>query len=145
MNLPFSSCREATRKRNCLPDGDRPRSELADPGILGDRTSKGPTFAWFWNILGILLARAPERAADAETAYRKAIELDPQAAWFWNGFGILLAKTPEGTAEAEAAYRKAIELDPEVCLVLEKPWQSVSRRHPNELRTRKRPTARRSS
>ena len=50
------------------------------------------------------------REAEAEAAYRKAIELDEKFATPWNGLGNLY-RDQKKEAEAEAAYRKAIELD----------------------------------
>ncbi|MBN1612550.1 MAG: tetratricopeptide repeat protein, partial [Polyangiaceae bacterium] len=52
-----------------------------------------------------------ERHAEAEAAYRRAIELDRQFACPWNGLGNVLSDQKRH-AEAEAAYRRAIELDP---------------------------------
>jgi tetratricopeptide (TPR) repeat protein len=52
-----------------------------------------------------------ERYEEAEAAYRKAIELDPNYASPHNGLGSLLRRLKR-YEEAEAAYRKAIELDP---------------------------------
>jgi len=52
-----------------------------------------------------------QRTADAEAAFRKAIELDPMSGGSWDNLGDLLAEAPERTADAEAAYREAIALD----------------------------------
>ena len=62
--------------------------------------------------LGRLLAGPLERHADAEAAYRKAVEFDPNYAWAWTNLGYLLAGPLARHAEAEGAYRKAVELDP---------------------------------
>ncbi|MGA7641212.1 MAG: tetratricopeptide repeat protein [Syntrophobacteraceae bacterium] len=48
---------------------------------------------------------------EAEAAYRKAIELDPNYTWAWVQLGGLMQNLGR-FQEAEAAYRKAIELDP---------------------------------
>jgi tetratricopeptide (TPR) repeat protein len=64
-----------------------------------------------WNNFGTLLAGPLGRYAEAEAAYRKAIEIDPLDARPWNNLGRLLAGPLERHAEAEAAYHKAIELD----------------------------------
>ena len=61
---------------------------------------------------GALLKDTNGDLSEAETAYRKAIELDPADARPWNSLGILLANKLKRFDEAEAAYRKAIELDP---------------------------------
>jgi cytochrome c-type biogenesis protein CcmH/NrfG len=47
-----------------------------DPGVGG-----------YWSNLGLLFAKEPERAAEAEMAHRKAIELDPTSADFWLKLG----------------------------------------------------------
>ncbi len=50
--------------------------------------------------------------AEAEHAYRKAIEFDPQYAAPWNDLGVLLKNHLVRYDDAESAYRKAIEIDP---------------------------------
>ena len=54
-----------------------------------------------------------KRYAEAEAAYRKAIEIDPNYAWAWAQLGELLQKELKRYPEAEAAYRKAVELKPD--------------------------------
>ena len=65
-----------------------------------------------WTLWGSDLHLGFNRAAEAEVAYRKAIELDPAFAYSWNGLGNLLTTHLARYEEAETAYRKAIELDP---------------------------------
>jgi Flp pilus assembly protein TadD len=62
--------------------------------------------------LGLGLEVRLGRYADAEAAYRKALELDPMDAYPHNGLGNLLQHRLGRYEEAEAAYRKAMELDP---------------------------------
>ena len=50
--------------------------------------------------------------AEAERAYRKAIELNPSFATAYSNLGLLLHENLKRYEEAEAAYRKAIELNP---------------------------------
>ncbi len=50
---------------------------------------------------------------NAEKAYRKALEVDPDFATAWNGLGTLLKNHLKRYDEAEKAYRKAIEADPD--------------------------------
>ncbi len=64
-------------------------------------------------VLGILLHLHLARLDEAEQAYRKAIEIDPQNAWAWFLLGWLLHEKLSRFHEAEQAYRKAIEIDPQ--------------------------------
>jgi tetratricopeptide (TPR) repeat protein len=48
---------------------------------------------------------------EAEAAYRKAIEIDPEFVYAWNGLGDSLYSQNQLT-EAEAAYKKAMEIIP---------------------------------
>ncbi|QQS46436.1 MAG: tetratricopeptide repeat protein [Acidobacteriota bacterium] len=64
-----------------------------------------------WNRLGILLAEHLKRFDEAEAAFRKAIQIDPNNAFAWNNLGNLLSDLKRFD-EAEAAYRKAIEINP---------------------------------
>jgi Flp pilus assembly protein TadD len=61
---------------------------------------------------GVILYDLFQRSDEAEVAYRKALELDPQYVFAWNNLGIALSGQNR-YAEAEAAYRKALELDPQ--------------------------------
>jgi tetratricopeptide (TPR) repeat protein len=70
------------------------------------------TSAGAWNEQGVLLVTTNASLAEAENAYRKAIELDPADARPWFNLGHLLSDQPNRLDEAETAYRKAIELDP---------------------------------
>jgi tetratricopeptide (TPR) repeat protein len=65
-----------------------------------------------WFERAVLLRVSKGDIAQAEQAYRKAIELDPADAWPWHGLGNLLTDKLQRHDEAEQAYRKAIELDP---------------------------------
>jgi SAM-dependent methyltransferase len=56
-----------------------------------------------------LLAEDSARHAEAEAAFRRAIELDPDNAIGYFGLGILFAKDATRHAEAEQAYRDAIQ------------------------------------
>ncbi|MEW5717237.1 MAG: tetratricopeptide repeat protein [Chloroflexota bacterium] len=59
-----------------------------------------------------LKAHQAGNLTDAEAAYRKAIELNPNDAAAHNNLGALLAEDAARAADAEAAYREAIRLDP---------------------------------
>ena len=75
--------------------------------------------AWFEK--GALLSTIDGKHEEAETAYRKAIELDPADAFPWNNLGTLLHYKLNRFDEAERAYHKAIELDPAYAL----PWNNL--------------------
>ncbi len=75
-----------------------------------DRCSKKNSQVMSYN-LGVLLSQYLNRYDEAESAYRKAIELDGNYAPPWNGLGNLLSNHLNRYDEAEFAYRKAIELD----------------------------------
>ncbi len=66
--------------------------------------------AWFDRAA--LLAAMDCDLNEAESAYRKAIELDPLDAVPHYNLGILLADKLKRYEEAESAFREAIELDP---------------------------------
>ncbi len=68
--------------------------------------------AGLWNSYGRLLLGREEARVEAESALRKAIEIDWNLAEAWKNLGWLLALGQDRNAEAEAALRKAIELDP---------------------------------
>jgi Flp pilus assembly protein TadD len=68
--------------------------------------------AFALRVLGDVLSKQFRRYEEAEAAYRKAIEVDPQYAYAWVRLGDLLRKQLARLAEAEAAYRTAIEIDP---------------------------------
>ena len=65
-----------------------------------------------WDNLGDLLRDHLGLYAEAEAAYRKAIEIDQNFAYPWIGLGRLLLDHLGRYSEAEAAFRKAIEIDP---------------------------------
>ena len=62
---------------------------------------------------GNFLSQYLKRYHEAEQAYRKAIEIDPEDANPWNNLGKLLSNKLNSYEDAEQAYRKVIELDPE--------------------------------
>lgn len=65
------------------------------------------------NALGALvLTELPAMAAQAETALRNSIELDPKSDASWCNLGALLTKHLGNFGEAEIAYRNAIKLNP---------------------------------
>ena len=51
----------------------------------------------------------PGRYAEAESAYRKAIEIDPQMSRAWNGLGNLFCDHCQKYSEAASAFTKALE------------------------------------
>jgi len=65
-----------------------------------------------WNGLGHLLQDRLEQYEEAATAYRHAIELDPQFRAPWNGLANLFQYHLGRFADAEQAYRRAIGIAP---------------------------------
>lgn len=70
------------------------------------------------------------RPAEAETAARKVIEIDPGSARAWNYLGMALANQYDRYFEAEAAFRRAIKLD----LQFAQPWNNLGNLHQYYLR-----------
>ncbi len=68
---------------------------------------------WPWELLGLVLQNV-KKYDDAEQAYRKAIDLDPNCSNSWGELGQLLGKEFGQYEEAEKSLRKAIEIDPKV-------------------------------
>ena len=54
-----------------------------------------------------------KRFADAESAARRAVQLQPNNAVAWDRLGVALQARGLFTTETEHAYRRAVELDPE--------------------------------
>lgn len=65
-----------------------------------------------WYERGAFLETTYGDAVAAETAYRKAMEIDPFDAWPWNGLGTLFANRLHRYTDAEDAYQQAIIIDP---------------------------------
>jgi len=62
-------------------------------------------------ILGAVY-RAKKKAAEAEVAFRKVLDLKPNNAHAWSNLGVVLREQKK-LDESESAYRKALELQPE--------------------------------
>jgi predicted TPR repeat methyltransferase len=92
-------CHQAGKSREAV--------ELIRRGIALMR----PPVAGAYNNLGNVLKEMGE-LSEAEAAYQRAIELDPQDANALNNLGTVL-RAQARTAEAIATYRKAIELQPD--------------------------------
>jgi tetratricopeptide (TPR) repeat protein len=65
------------------------------------------------NVAGVMLGGIFNRLDEAEAAFRRALDLDPQVASAWNGLGNALADQGR-YAEAETAYHRAIDFDPQL-------------------------------
>ena len=74
-------------------------------------TRRFPSYALGWLNLGNAV-RDQQRAPEAITLYRRAIEADPALADAYNNLGSLLHALPR-FEEAESSYRRALDLNPE--------------------------------
>ena len=112
------TCRRASRStRTTLRPGLTSRgscsnSRVREAETLTARTARSTRSTWAW-APGQLLHEKLSRFEEAEQAYRKAIEINPQFAWAWAKLGQLLHEKLSRFDEAEQAYRKAIEVDPQ--------------------------------
>ncbi|MGE5344205.1 MAG: tetratricopeptide repeat protein [Candidatus Omnitrophota bacterium] len=85
--------------------------EVLEPiqkSILDDK----PKGSKDWLNYGMILNEIYKKPDEAENAFRKAIEMDPESADAWAYLGILYEKTKK-YEEAERAYQKALEMDPQ--------------------------------
>lgn len=84
--------------------------QLVQPGQqLGVRDRKS---AFDWYLAGCSYEATPESLEKAESAYRRAIELDPQLACAYTNLGNLRYRA--GSAEdAQVLYQKALDLEPD--------------------------------
>lgn len=88
-----------------------PEAARRAQGILDEIARKEPGNAYVWFNLGVAHDQLGE-AAQAETAYEKAISLDASLARAYLGLGVLLEKAGR-TNEAVTWYRKGVEADSE--------------------------------
>jgi tetratricopeptide (TPR) repeat protein len=110
---------EARRELECLAaEQGKCLNEIVDADELPE-----PKTSTEWNSVGQWLHTKLERYAEAETAYRRAIEIDPKYARPWYNLGKLLTYRLERHEEAEAAYRRAIEIDPKDAM----PWYNLGK------------------
>ncbi len=65
---------------------------------------------------GIRYINAPSHLMDAENAFRKAIDIEPDNAIAWSGLGMVLF-IKQQYEDAKNAYRKVIELEPSFIIV----------------------------
>jgi tetratricopeptide (TPR) repeat protein len=79
--------------------------------LCREAIAKNPDDVWAHHKLTRIYSVFRKDYAQAESLFRRAIDVDPKFALSWNGLGNVLAETGRKD-EAEAAYRKAIELDP---------------------------------
>jgi tetratricopeptide (TPR) repeat protein len=86
--------------------------ELSEAEVR-DALRVAPDGAYFWMLLGKALAAIPHRKSEAEAAYRKAIEICPEAP-YWIRLAELLSDLPERGHDYEQALRNAIKLAPDV-------------------------------
>jgi len=109
--LKFTTQASATEWANVADSMRRSRCFSTAKKVLDHASNLGtPSRVWFEQ--GALIADTNGDYREAESAFRKAIELDPQDAFPWNALGCLLCRKPDLLVEAEAAFQTAIELDP---------------------------------
>lgn len=89
--------------------------------IVDPKELPAPKTAGEWHGMGWWLHIELARYAEAEAAYRRAIELNPKLADPWNNLGGLLQDHLGRYEEAEAAYRQAILLEPKD----DGPWNNL--------------------
>lgn len=69
--------------------------------------------SYAWTIFGqLLVTRKEKNYKEAEKAYRKALEINPENDIALNNLGILLQNHFRKHSEAEVLYRKALEINP---------------------------------
>ena len=94
---------------------ERPTADPADPvEAVEARIAADPGDAAAWRELGFLRFDRGEYDA-AASAYRKALEIEPQTAVLWSALAEALVMASEREpmpAEALAAFRKAVSIDP---------------------------------
>ncbi len=78
-------------------------------------TPKNKENPWKFIQYGYVLHTKLAQHNEAETAYRRAITLDPENAIAWNNLAALL-QTNKRYDKAQIAYQKAVEIDPEYSL-----------------------------
>ncbi len=110
-SLPFVAIQ--SRMHSDFRDENLSESEAktAESALRGMATEEGFE-GRAWNEIGDLLSEQFERYDDAERAYRRAGELNPNWGRPWNSLGNLLQWGLKRYVEAEQAYRRAIEIDP---------------------------------
>jgi tetratricopeptide (TPR) repeat protein len=107
-SLRYLLVQEARRSLDLMAVQQGKRLEdIADPKDLPE-----PQSAQEWYEMGWWHHHRLDCPLEAESDYRKAIELDPKSAPPWTSLGNLLDRYTERYEEAEAAFRRAIDLDP---------------------------------
>jgi len=82
----------------------------------------GKNATWIdWFDWGYVLDNEFARHDHSATAYRKAIQINPEYAYAWNNLGDLLQNQFARYDESEAAYREAIRIKPEDAV----PWNGL--------------------
>lgn len=101
-----SAGRILAASRTCLDRGDSARADDYCSALL----ALFPADADGWHQRG-LIALAQNRLPAAETAVRRALELNPKSAAATNSIGVILLRRKQH-AEAEAQFRAALALSP---------------------------------
>lgn len=110
-SLPFLAIRSRTHsdlREETLSDRE---AKAAESALRGMTTEEGFE-SRAWNELGNLLWEKFGRYDEAERAYDRAVELNPNSALLWNSKGNLLQHGLKRYDDAERAYHRATELEP---------------------------------
>jgi tetratricopeptide (TPR) repeat protein len=65
-----------------------------------------------WTMFGTLIESKISRHAEAETAYRQAISINPKDAWPWIGLGKIYSDQLDRPEDALSAFEEALRINP---------------------------------
>lgn len=96
-----------------LQDSVRAFQVSSAPAAVAQRKAEAES----WFVQGLELEESPETVQEAIVAYRKAVELNPQAAGAYINLGTIYYNLRK-FEDAEKCYRAAIDIDPQYSLAL---------------------------
>ena len=107
----FSNWLDLAEVRQHLPESDIIAFFQQVPTEVRKELGYEPNDAEWWCRISQQLSKKSQHDL-AESALRKAIELEPQSPFIWYILGILLQFNKKRLNEAEVAYRRSVELEP---------------------------------